>query len=84
MVLSVRDETIKLDIADGDTIKLNIAEIGYPVYPDNYKGSYTVTPINSKQVLKTAGLMASEDIIIEKIPDEYGLITWNGSFLRVS
>lgn len=80
----IENESIKLDIAENDTIKLDIAEIGYPVYPDNYKGSYTVTPINSKQVLKTAGLMASEDIIIEKIPDEYGLITWNGSFLRVS
>ena len=80
----IEDETIKLDIADGDTIKLDIAEIGYPVYPDNYKGSYTVTPSKNKQVLKTSGLMASKDITVEPIPSNYGLITWNGAFITVS
>lgn len=80
----IEDETIKLDIADSDTIKLNIAEIGYPVYPDSYKGSYTVTPNKNRQVLKTSGLMASEDITVEPIPSNYGLITWNGAFITVS
>lgn len=80
----IENETIKLDIADDDTIKLDIAEIGYPVYPDNYKGPYTVTPSRSKQVLKTGSMMANEDITVEPIPSNYGLITWNGAFITVS
>lgn len=80
----IEDETIKLDIADNETIKLDIAGIGYPVYPENYKGPYTVTPSRSKQVLKAGGMMASEDIIVDPIPSNYGLITWNGAFITVS
>lgn len=80
----IEDETIKLDIADNETIKLDITEIGYPVYPENYKGSYTVTPSRNKKVLKVGGMMASEDITVEPIPNNYGLITWNGAFITVS
>lgn len=80
----IEDETITLDIAENETVKLDIAEIGYPVYPDSYKGVYTVTPSKNKQVLKTGGMMASEDITVEPIPSNYGLITWNGAFITVS
>ena len=80
----IEDETIKLDVSDNETISLDIAEIGYPVYPENYKGPYTVTPSRNKQVLKVGGMMASEDITVEPIPSNYGLISWNGAFITVS
>lgn len=80
----IEDETIKLDIAGNETIKLDIAGICYPVYPENYKGPYTVTPSRNRQVLKAGGMMASEDITVEPIPSNYGLITWNGAFITVS
>ena len=71
-------------VIENETIKLDIAEIGYPVYPENYNGPYTVTPSRTKQVLKVGGMMASEDVTVEPIPSNYGLITWNGAFITVS
>ena len=49
-----------------------------------YEGTYEVTPTTSTQVLATAGKKLAEDITINPIPSNYGLITWNGSSLTVS
>ena len=59
---------------------------GKLVHPakDTYKGSYNVTPSNIVQILHTEGLVMNDDVTIEKIPDNYGLITWNGTVLTVS
>lgn len=80
----IENETINLDIVENETISLDIVEVGYPVYPETYKGSYTITPNKNNQVLKTGGLMASKDITVNAIPNCYGLVEWNGSFLKIS
>lgn len=49
-----------------------------------YTGSYEVTPSAETQTLATADLAMSENITINPIPNNYGLITWNGSTLTVS
>lgn len=49
-----------------------------------YQGSYEVTPSEITQVLSTENLMMAENITINPIPNNYGLITWNGSALTVS
>lgn len=51
---------------------------------DPYTGSYTITPSNESQTLNTRGLRMTDDVVVEAIPSNYGLITWNGSFLTVS
>ena len=75
---------LKLKVSEKTALKLKIGGIGFPVYPDPYRGKYTVTPSQHRQTLETRGLMALENVIIEKIPDCYGLVEWNGSFLRIS
>lgn len=55
-----------------------------PLYPEAYTGATTVVPGPEAQTLHTAGLMVSDDIVVEPIPSNYGLITWNGSTLTVS
>ncbi len=55
-----------------------------PVAGHRYEGDYTVTPADTTQTIPIAGLVATEDIIVEPIPNNYGLITWNGSTLTVS
>ena len=55
-----------------------------PVYPPAYEGETHVTPSSSTQILQTEGLMVGENITIDPIPENYGLITWNGSSLTVS
>jgi hypothetical protein len=52
--------------------------------PPTYTGPTEFTPSGSEQVALTAGLMVEQDIIINPIPSNYGLVTWNGSVLTVS
>ena len=49
-----------------------------------YVGPYSVTPSQTEQVLATSGRGMAHDVIIGAIPNNYGLITWNGSVLTVS
>lgn len=49
-----------------------------------YDGAYSFTPSTEEQTIPIQNLMARRDIVIEKIPSNYGLITWNGSTLTVS
>lgn len=49
-----------------------------------YSGEYEFTPSSVAQTIPTANKTLEEDIIINPIPSNYGLITWNGSTLTVS
>lgn len=49
-----------------------------------YTGRYTFTPTGEMQTVPIGGKTASRDIIINPIPNNYGLITWNGATLTVS
>lgn len=50
----------------------------------DYEGSYVATPSAEQQTLPTSGKILTMDIVVEPIPSNYGLITWNGSTLTVS
>lgn len=49
-----------------------------------YSGSYEVTPTNELQTLETENRRMMQNIIVNPIPSNYGLITWDGSTLIVS
>ena len=49
-----------------------------------YTGATEVTPSVQRQVLETANHAVASNIVINPIPSNYGLITWNGSTLTVS
>lgn len=51
---------------------------------EEYTGDYEFTPTRSTQVIEIANKKATADIIINPIPKNYGLVTWNGSVLTVS
>ena len=51
---------------------------------DPYEGEYTITPSGAVQILATKNKKATQNITIQPIPQNYGLITWNGAFLTVS
>ena len=55
---------------------------GSPASP--YEGSYEITPTTETQTLLTQGLLSTDNFTINPIPENYGLITWNGSILTVS
>ena len=49
-----------------------------------YTGPTQITPSTTAQVLATKGTNVLSNITINPIPNNYGLITWNGSVLTVS
>lgn len=61
-------------------------KIGIPerITPAQYTGPTTVTPTQEQQVLHTQDFFLIENIVIEPIPNNYGLIEWNGAVLTVS
>ena len=42
-----------------------------------YKGDYAVTPKVEKQVMPTKGKYMVDDVVVNPIPQEYGLITYD-------
>lgn len=62
----------------GEYVEMHIADL------PEYDGPTSVVPSGSAQVLPTAGRAVLADITIEPIPQNYGLITWDGSVLMVS
>ena len=49
-----------------------------------YGGPYEFTPTEDTQTVEIERQMATENIVINPIPYNYGLVTWNGSTLTVS
>lgn len=49
-----------------------------------YTGPYEVTPSEETQTLRTSDLYMNENVIINPIPSNYGLITWDGTKLTIS
>ena len=49
-----------------------------------YTGPTTITPGPTAQTLSTAERVVAENIIINPIPTNYGLIGWNGAYITVS
>ena len=47
------------------------AESGIPIYPEDYTGSYEVTPSETEQTLETNGLMMTDDVTIGAIDSGY-------------
>jgi len=49
-----------------------------------YEGEYRVRPEPFEQTLPTADRRMERNVVVEPIPSNYGLITYNGSVITVS
>ena len=72
--ISISDETYSVKMEDAIQI----------IDADTYQGDYVVTPASEAIVLNTLGFTMADNVTLEAIPNNYGLITWNGSYLTVS
>lgn len=70
--------TVVLDGEMGIFTKIREGDLPY------YSGAVEVTPSQETQILQTADTILLENITINPIPSNYGLITWNGIALTVS
>ena len=81
--LHVREDKVRLKVTGSSALHLKASE-GVPIYPVAYAGEYSVTPSAQAQTLSTEGLMMTGNVTVNPIPNNYGLITYNGSTITVS
>lgn len=77
------NESAILTAESAETVTLE-AEAVIAIPGETYTGSYEFTPNDTTQIIGITGMTATQDITINPIPSNYGLITWNGSTLTVS
>ena len=75
--------TATLTAQIGETYTLD-SDAAFLREAEDYEGAYEFTPTDEVQTVPIAGKTPAQDIIINPIPSNYGLITWNGSTLTVS
>lgn len=78
-----KGDSLRADFGNKGAIRSNLT-IGDAEKHNAYDGAYRFVPSENEQVVNIDGMYAKDDIIIERIPRNYGLITWNGSFIKVS
>lgn len=76
---------VALDVAGESGIEWDTWEyVPYRPSIDEYHGAYSIVPTATAQILDTSGLLLTENVTIEPIPSNYGLVTWDGAILTVS
>lgn len=71
---------------DGDDVTFTTSEyveVRQSEAPE-YEGPYEFTPTEETQTVECENMLTTENIVINPIPNNYGLITWNGSIITVS
>ena len=80
-IISLADGEPKTDkILDGENVIIEQVHID----GEYYDGPTAVTPTRETQVLNTMGKTVTQNITVNPIPKNYGLITWNGYKITVS
>lgn len=75
-----RNDVVNISSPSGSVVDMrSVVVSGLP-----YSGPYEVTPSREQQVLSTMFTTPSQNIVINPIPSNYGLVTWNGSALTIS
>lgn len=87
---------VRLKIRDAEPIKLKVGNVESVHFTENqyikvrysdlpiYEGSQEITPTAEAQILETDSFRMVGNITINPIPNNYGLITWDGATLTVS
>lgn len=84
LTVSETDYTLQVSVEEGTSAALTVDTAIQLIDGEHYEGEYTVTPSATAQTLATEGLVMTQDVTIAPIPNNYGLITWDGSVLTVS
>ena len=81
-ILNVKDGDVQLvtEVGAEFGVVTKVNEGAYPIY----SGPVSVIPSRQAQVLPTVNKSVLQNIVVQPIPQNYGLITWNGTVLTVS
>lgn len=85
----IDDNEKNIVIVNSDPLRISLKDcIVQPIKDSSdythYDGSYSITPSNDRQVLPTNDKVMLDNLVVEPIPQNYGLISWNGSTLTIS
>ena len=85
MSVATYDDTLPMDVTSSEeTIGMDIGAEYAMSDTDPFEGSYEYTPSEQTQTIPIEDLRATQDIVINPIPSNYGLITYNGVSITVS
>lgn len=85
MEVAVSQVEIPMDVAvSEEEIPMEIGAAYYMSQYEEYDGPTEFTPSGEEQVIRTGERVLMEDITIHPIPQNYGLITYDGSVITVS
>ena len=85
MKVSVSQVNLPVQVAVSDVeLPIGVAASYQMVEGETYEGPYEFTPTQETQTVQTADKVLLENIVINPIPQNYGLITWNGAVITVS
>ncbi len=85
MTIATDHESLSMTIgASTVTLGASIGAEYAMVSADTYDGDYTFTPSSATQTIPTSRKLLLDNITINPIPNNYGLITWDGSVITVS
>lgn len=76
--------SINLELDTSIEIELGVDMTVTRVDATPYTGQTVVIPTGTRQILPTTGTLLTQDITIEPIPHNYGLIRRKGSILTIS
>lgn len=83
--LTVSDNVVEMGVTTdalsfGVESPIVVQAVTIPVY----EGAYELTPTAEAQTIPVHGYRFEQDLVIDPIPNNYGLITWDGVTLTVS
>lgn len=82
--LTVRDEApvVGLSVVTGTQVTIKVGNNQGTPLPV-YDGATSITPNETEQILPTKNHTLKENITVGPIPNNYGKIIYNGSYIRV-
>lgn len=75
---------VSVSVGTPESLSVTVLPMGVRDLTIPYEGEYEFIPSGEYQTIRIEGEKALHDIIIDPIPTNYGLITWNGSSITVS
>lgn len=79
-------EQYEVDVSVDDDIEVEAdgSIIINKIVAEDFEGAYEYTPTQNVQTIEIAQKTAVRNITINPIPQNYGLIEWNGAYLHIS
>lgn len=84
MTVSTDSVLVPMSISTQPVLNMTIGAEYVMTSVEDYEGNYRVTPQVTTQVLETKDLKMTDNLVVEPIPKNYGLITYNGTNITVS